>query len=149
MQRGVIARVIFFFVIALLMLAELFMSNLGTLLGDVTSTSAMMGITPDAERTRLWILILLDAVAGLGALVAAIGLLRKNAAWQRYGALATAIGLVLYGAYQFFAALFQLNDSVRIPVMVVGVVYALIGVAAWWLGARIPAAHAPAPSNGR
>ena len=116
------------------------MSNLGTLLGDVTGTAAMMGISPEAERMRLFVLIALDAVAGFGALFAAIGLLRKNARWQRNGALATTVGLVLYGVYQFFSALFQLNDSVRIPVMVVGVVYALIGVAAWWLGARVPAA---------
>jgi hypothetical protein len=125
----------FYAIIALLMLAELLLSNIGTLAGNLDATAAMLGLSPDAERTRLVILIILDAVAGGGALLALWALLRPTGhALGRAGAWLTAIGMAGYGLYQIGAALLQLAPTWRGPILGVGVVYLLIGGLAAWLG---------------
>ncbi|MEM7119074.1 MAG: hypothetical protein AAF614_42040 [Chloroflexota bacterium] len=131
MSRNRILRIIFFAIIALLLLSELVFSNIGSL-GNVEEVAQQLGLTVPAERIRLYILILFDAIGGIGAILALIALSRTEAlAPRRTGVLLTTIGLIGYGIYQFFSALLQLSGDFRIPVMSVGVVYTLLGVVAW------------------
>jgi hypothetical protein len=62
-NKAKIGRLIFFGLLALLMLAELFFSNVGSL-GRLEAVAAQLGLTSEAERTRLFILIILDAIGG-------------------------------------------------------------------------------------
>ncbi len=135
-----IGALILFILLALIAFSELVFSNLGTLNGDLAGTAQMLGLTPVQERSRLLILIALDAIAGVGALLAIVGLLVRNNLIA-YGASLCAIGFLAYGVYQVFAALTQLSDAVRLPVVIAGALYALLGVAAWFIGRR--AALAP------
>lgn len=130
-----IGALILFILLALIAFSELIFSNLGTLNGDLAGAAQMLGLTLAEERTRLLILIALDAIAGAGALLAIIGLLARNHL-VAYGASLCAIGFLAYGTYQVFAALTQLSASVRLPVIIAGAIYALLGVAAWFTGRR-------------
>jgi hypothetical protein len=132
MTRATIGRLIFFGVLALLMIAELFFSNIGSL-GRLEAVAVQLGLTPQAERTRLFILILLDAVGGIGALLCVAALL-GNRSLAKIGLPLTVFGFVLYGLYQIVSALTQLGAQWRMPISIVGLVYIAIGVAAWWLG---------------
>ncbi len=132
-----IPRLIFFGLLALIALSELFFSNLGTLNGDMAGVASMLGLTVQQERTRLLILIALDAIAGIGAVLAIIGAARTDSAnLFQYGASLCALGFFAYGIYQLFAALTQLSDAVRAPVAIVGVIYAAIGIVVWFVGRR-------------
>ncbi len=132
-----IPHLIFFGLLALIALSELFFSNLGTLNGDIASVANMLGLTVPQERTRLLILIALDAIAGIGAVLAIMGTLRLGSAnLFHYGAVLCALGFCAYGIYQLFAALTQLSDGVRVPVAIVGVIYAAIGAIVWFVGRR-------------
>ncbi|MFC1465334.1 MAG: hypothetical protein ACFLMY_10850 [Candidatus Brachytrichaceae bacterium NZ_4S206] len=131
-----IGAFILFILLALIAFSELIFSNLGTLNGDLAGAAQMLGLTLAQERTRLLILIALDAIAGAGALLAIIGLLARNNLIA-YGASLCAIGFLAYGVYQVFAALTQLSDSVRVAVIIAGAIYALLGVAAWFTGRRV------------
>lgn len=132
----------FYAAIALIMLSELFLSNVGTLIGDLEGTAAMLGLSPEDERNRLLILIVLDAIAGEGALLALWGLLRPNARMiGRFGAWQTAAGLLAYGAYQVYSALLVLAPEWRTPILGVGVLYMLIGALALRLGRPLMAAR--------
>ncbi len=134
-QKRPTLRIAFFAVIALLMLSELFLSNIGTWLNNLEEIAQQFGITPAAERTRLLILIALDAVAGIGALLATWGYLRQAAtSLGRIGVILTTAGLILYGLYQFLSAWFQFTGTMSTAIMSVGVVYVLIGILAWFAG---------------
>jgi hypothetical protein len=132
MGRKTIGRLIFFVVLALLLLSELFFSNLGSL-GRLEIIAAQLGLTPEAERSRLFILIVLDALGGVGALLCVAALL-SNRSLARVGLPLTVFGFVTYGIYQIISALTQLGAQWRVPIASVGLVYIAIGVAAWWLG---------------
>ncbi|MCS6846234.1 MAG: hypothetical protein RMN52_00800 [Anaerolineae bacterium] len=133
-----IGALILFILLALIAFSELIFSNLGTLSGDLAGAAQMLGLTPAQERTRLFILITLDAIAGVGALLAIIGLLARNKLIA-YGASLCAIGFLAYAIYQIFAALTQLSATVRLPVIVAGALYTLLSVAAWFTGRRAAA----------
>lgn len=140
--RAMLPRVIFFAVIAILMLAELWFSNLGSLTNNLEGTAALMGLSVDAERTRLLILIALDAVAGIGAVVALLGCFMDRSALRRAGAMVAALGLVSYGLYQLGSALWQLPPELRPTIAMIGVVYVGIGAVTWIVGMRpTPDAH--------
>lgn len=133
-------RIVFYAVIALLMLAELFLSNIGSLL-NLEATAKMLGLSPDAERSRLFILIVFDALAGIGGLLAIWSLLRPSAAEiGRVGAWMVVAGLLLYGIYQVYSALFVLGPAWQAAILGVGITYALIGLVAWWIGRPLIAA---------
>lgn len=133
MMSSRIPRIIFFVLIAITLFSELIFSNLGTLNGDIAGTAQMLVLSVDAERQRLLILIMLDAVAGIGAVIAIVGAAANKANMLRAGGAICAIGLMAYGLYQLFAALTQLGPDLRMPIVMVGVVYMLIGVMAWLL----------------
>lgn len=126
-----IPRLIFFGLIAITLFSEMLFSNLGTLNGDIAGTAQMLGLSVDAERQRLLILIMLDAVAGVGAVIAIVGAVTGRLNLMRSGGTLCAIGLVAYGLYQLIAALTQLGPDLRMPVMLAGGLYMLIGVMAW------------------
>lgn len=136
MKRGTVPRLIFFFLIALLLLAELWLSNLGSLTNNLAGMAALMGLSVAAERVRLLILIGLDALGGGGALLALTGYLLDRPALRRVGVLLTTLGLVLYGGYQLVSALTQLTPELRPTMALIGVVYAAIGIVAWRIGMR-------------
>lgn len=129
---------VLFVLLALIAFSELIFSNLGTLNGDIVGVAQMLGLTLQQERTRLLILIALDAIAGVGAVLAVVGLLMRNRLIA-YGASLCAMGFFAYGVYQIFAALTQLGANVRVPVAVAGAMYLLLGVAAWLVGRRAAA----------
>ena len=132
-----IPRIILFGLLALIALSELVFSNLGTLNGDLAGGAATLGLTVQQERTRLLILIMLDAIAGFGAVLALFGAIRPTGAnLFQYGAGLAALGYFGYGTYQVFAALTQLQAGMRVPVLIVGLVYAFIGAMAWLIGRR-------------
>lgn len=135
MNRATIGRSLFFALVALLMLAELIFSNVGSL-RNLTATAQLLGISVEAERVRLAVLILLDAIGGIGALMALLGYLTGRSILQRRGVVASTLGLLLYGGYQMCAGLFQLGAAWRIPLLIVGLVYAIFGLLAWLIGGR-------------
>jgi hypothetical protein len=132
MNRARIGRIIFFGILALLLLAELFFSNLGSL-GRLETVAAQLGLTPQAERSRLFILIVLDAVGGVGALLC-VAALFGNRSLAKVGLPLTVFGFVAYGLYQIVSALTQLAAQWRMPITIVGLIYIVIGLAAWWVG---------------
>jgi hypothetical protein len=132
MRGARLGRLIFFAVLALLLLVELFFSNVGSL-GRLEAVATQLGLSPAAERTRLFILIALDALGGIGALLCVVALLGKPSL-ARIGVPLTTLGFVAYGLYQIVSALTQLAPQWRIPIVIVGLVYLLIGIAAWFVG---------------
>jgi len=127
-------RIIFFAFIAVLMLSEMIASNLWSLIGPLEDTAKFMGVSVAEERVRLIILIILDAIPGIGALFAVQGYRRSGSRRAgRNGVIITTFGMLAYGSYQFTSAIIQLGDR-RNFVMVVGVVYASLGIAAWFIG---------------
>jgi hypothetical protein len=128
---------------ALLMLSELFLSNLGTLFGNLEATAASLGLGVEAEQARLLALAALDGVASLGALLALWSLVGGPPAAGRLGAWLLVVGLVAYGLYQFAAALLQLAPTWRTPILVVGVVYIMLSGIAWWVGRPLIGASLP------
>jgi hypothetical protein len=136
-----IPRIIFFGLIAITLFSEMIFSNIGTLTGDIAGTAQMLGLSVEAERQRLLILIMLDAIGGIGAVIAIVGAATGRLNVLRAGGTMCAIGLVAYGLYQLIAAFTQLGPELRAPIMLVGVLYMLIGVMAWLLsraGVRTP-----------
>jgi hypothetical protein len=129
-------RSLFFAAIALLMLAELWFSNLGSLTNNLEGTAALMGLSVAAERNRLLILIALDALAAIGAILAFSGCVLDRIALRRVGAMIAALGLLLYGLYQLGAALTQLAPELRATIALIGVIYMGIGVVTWVVGTR-------------
>ena len=129
------SRALFFAIIGVLMLSELVFSNLGTLGGNLEATAQNLGLSVGAERTRLLILILLDGVAGVGALLALWALLRPTSAHLgQIGVQLATGGLIGYGLYQLGSALFQLAPKWKGPIVGVGLTYIVLGLAAWWIG---------------
>jgi hypothetical protein len=128
------SRIIYFGFIAFLMLSEMITSNLWSLVGPLEKTAEIMGVSVAMERVRLIILIVLDAVPGVGALLAIRGYRRVEASRVgRMGVYLTTYGMLTYGCYQFWSATFQLGNMQGF-VKLVGIVYALLGVVAWFVG---------------
>jgi hypothetical protein len=139
-----LGRVIFFGFIAILMLSELLTSNLYSLIGPLDATAEIMGISVSAERNRLIILIILDLIPGVGAVLAVRGLRNSRAARiGGTGVILTTIGMLAYGGYQFWAATYLLGEMLAF-VKAVGVVYAALGVIAWFVGVDLRRARSSA-----
>lgn len=128
------SRMIYFGILAVLMLSEMITSNFYSLVWPLKETAEIMGVSVSVERIRLIILIFLDAVPGAGALMAIHGYRRTEARRVgRLGVIVTTFGMLAYGCYQFWSATFQLGNMQGF-VQLVGVVYALLGFAAWFIG---------------
>ncbi len=130
------SRIIYFSVIAFLMISEN-IGNVYSLMGGLEKTAELMGVPVQDERTRIMILIFLDAVPAIGALLA-IWAYRNSTRVQagRIGVAVTTIGLLAYGSYQFWAATYQLGFM---PMMhqFIGIFYAALGIAAWYIGSDL------------
>lgn len=134
MQKRPILPVVFFAVIAVLLLSELLFSNLSTLMGNLEKTASSLGLGTGAEQMRLWVLIWLDAIGGVGAAMVVWALLKPGAGFGRIGLLAATLGLFLYGIYQLYAASFQLAPNWKGPILGVGITYIALAGVAWYLG---------------
>jgi len=127
-------RIIYFGFIAFLMLSEMITSNIYSLIGPLDRTAEIMGVSIAVEQVRLVILIILDAVPGVGAVLAIYGYRRVDAIMAgRVGVYLTTFGMLAYGAYQFWSATFQLGNMQGF-VKLVGTVYASLGIVAWYVG---------------
>ena len=94
----------------------------------------LIGISAQAETVRLVILSVLSLAIVFSSDLVIVGLLRRFA-WTENAARAVGAIFVLYGAYQVVSANVQLTKN-QTGVMVAGLVYALIGALAVWIGAR-------------
>ena len=140
-------RLIYFGFLAFLLLSEMVTSNLYSVIGPLEETAELMGVSIALERTRLIILIILDAVPGVGALFAIQGYRRIEAGRAgRIGVIVTTLGMLAYGGYQFWSATFQLGNMQGF-VKLVGVVYALLGVGAWFIGSDLRKGHSVADQS--
>jgi len=128
------SRMIYFGVIAFLMISELITANIYSLFFALEKTAELMGVPVDEERIRLVILIFLDAIPGLGA-VLAVRAYRGNISLElgRKGVIITTIGLLAYGLYQLWAATFLLGFMPTFH-QGVGIFYASLGVISWFVG---------------
>jgi len=142
------SRMIYFGFLAVLMLSEMVTSNIYSLFGPLDITAEIMGVSIAQERTRLIILIFLDAVPGIGALLVIRAYRRGGAAPAgRMAVMATTLGMIAYGIYQFWSATFQLGNMQNF-VQLVGVVYSLLGVGAWLIGGDLRKGDVPGDSSG-
>ena len=137
MQPTVRARLLFFAVLAGLMFAELLFRNAGALVTDLNGSAAAIGLTPESQQVRLFLLIVLDGIAGGGAVLAAL------AHWQKQfedlgeiGVYMATGGLVAYGTYQFMVGAFQVDESGRI-ILFIGIFYFMLGLAAARAGSEL------------
>jgi hypothetical protein len=94
----------------------------------------LIGISPQAETVRLVILSVLSLAIVFSSDLVIVGLIRRFA-WTENAARAVGAIFVLYGLYQIVSANVQLTKN-QTGVMIAGLVYALIGALAVWVGAR-------------
>lgn len=142
MRRSNTASALFFGGLATLVLAELVFRNMSSLLNNVPRTAALLGLSVDAERVRLFVLMLLDAMVAAGALMALWASVSVEARpLGRAGVWLATLGLLMYGAYQCGAAALQLGAASRAPVLGMGLFYALLGGVAWHVGQSLTSPH--------
>jgi hypothetical protein len=94
----------------------------------------LIGISAQAETVRLVILSVLSLGIVFSSDLVIVGLIRRFA-WTQNAARSVGAIFVLYGVYQIVSANVQLTKN-QTGVMIAGLVYALIGVFAVWIGAR-------------
>jgi hypothetical protein len=102
-------------------------------LNQPSSFANLVGIPPQEEVTRRIILLILSSGIILFCIASAGGLLQRQP-WTRRTAQLAAFFFILYGAYQIFGAFFMLHKN-QLGVGSSGVVYILIGLATYGLGA--------------
>jgi uncharacterized membrane protein len=93
-----------------------------------------IGLSAEAESTRLIILTVLALAVVVTSVVTVTGLLTR-AVWSSLAARAVDASFVLYGVYQVVSALTQLTKN-QMGVSIAGVVYALVGGLAVWIGTK-------------
>ena len=128
---------LFFLLISILMLSELFAGNIFSLTLGLDRAAELMAVSTDTARTHLVILSVFDVLAGFGAVLVFFAS-RNNESNHaglagRIGIVATSIGMLLYGGYQFWYAVYDLGD-IQVYIKAIGILYALFGVIAWVLG---------------
>ena len=129
-------RILFFSFIALLVITEN-IGNAYNLLFSLEKTAELMGVSVQDERNRILILMFLDTVPAIGALLA-LWAYTSPAGLRtgRIGVVLTINGLMAYGAYQFWAATFQLGFMSAMHKLI-GIFYAALGVIAWYAGSDL------------
>jgi hypothetical protein len=128
------SRIIYFGFIAVLMLSEMVTSNVYSLLGPLEDTAELMGVSESLERIRLIILSVLDAIPGVAAVIVILAYRSGDASGVgRFAVILTTFGMLAYGGYQFWSATFQLGNMQNF-VRLVGVVYSVFGIIAWFVG---------------
>ncbi len=114
--------ILLYVLLGALLFSELWFSNIGSF-GNVEALANDFGITPAAERIRLYILIVFDAIGGLGALIALAGLAVNAIGLTKQGIRISFFGTAGYGVYQILAALFQLAPQWRMTISIAGLIY--------------------------
>jgi hypothetical protein len=130
------SRIIYFSIIAFLVISEN-IGNFYSLMGGLEKTAELMGVPVQDERTRIMILIFLDAAAAIGALLTIWAY--RSSSRIRVGQIGVAIttnGLLAYGCYQFWAATYQLGFMPNLHKFI-GVFYGALGIAAWYIGSDL------------
>lgn len=94
------------------------------MLADPTPTAERFGITVGAEVLRTAVLLILALIVALGALLAVVGLRTRRPTLFRQGALACALGYIVYGIYQVADGALQIGSTV---VVVAGLIYVVLG----------------------
>lgn len=128
-------RLIFFGLLAVVLLLEILFSDLGSL-ARLEIVAAELGLTPETERSRLWTLISFGSMGALGSLLCVVALLSSRLV-ARVGLPLAVLGVTAYGLYQVFSATTQLASEWRLPIAFVGCVYVAIGLVTWWIGRGI------------
>jgi hypothetical protein len=116
--------------VAMVLFGLMFLVEAGDLYGliltlaDPVPTAERFGISSGAEILRTTILLILALVVCIGALFALVGLLLQRPSLFRKGALACAVGYVVYGLYQVADGELQVGSTV---VVVAGLIYVILG----------------------
>jgi hypothetical protein len=117
-------------VVAMVLFGLMFLTEVGDLYGlfitlaNPVPTAERFGIGAEAEVLRSSVHLILALVVCLGALLALVGLLLRSPALFHRGALACALGYVVYGLYQVADGALQLGSVV---VVVAGLIYVVLG----------------------
>ena len=128
---------LYFFFISILMLSELFTGNIFSLTAGLDRAAELMAVSTESAHIHIIILSIFDALAGFGA--AAVFLACRNIESShavtagRIGIIATSIGMLLYGSYQLWYAIYELGDIQEYK-KAIGIVYVLFGIIAWVTG---------------
>lgn len=93
-------------------------------LADPTPAANRFGITAGAEVARSSVLLILAIIVALGALIALVGLLARRPVLFHRGALACALGYLLYGFCQVADGSLQVGSGV---VILAGLIYVVLG----------------------
>ena len=117
-------------IVAMVLFGLMFLAEAGDLFGlvltlaDPIPTAERFGISTGAEILRSTTLLVLAFVVCVGALFALVGLLLKRPPLFQKGALACALGYVVYGLYQVADGVMQVGSTV---VIVAGLIYVVLG----------------------
>ncbi|MGH3145978.1 MAG: hypothetical protein ACRDTR_09280 [Rubrobacter sp.] len=95
---------------------------------DPTPVAERLGISPAAEVIRAGILLILALTVACGAFLAVVGLVGRVRELFLAGALACAIGYLVYGLYQMVSGMLQLGSG---GAVLSGVIYLALGALAY------------------
>jgi hypothetical protein len=120
-----VLRIVAMVLFGLMFLAEVWDAyGLILTLADPAPTAARFGISVGAQLVRTTILLILALIVALGALLAVVGLRARRPDLFRQGALACALGYVVYGLYQVADGALQIGSTV---VVIAGLIYVVLG----------------------
>lgn len=123
-----IASLILAGIVALLFWSELIFSNLPSL-ADVSIPAETLGWEIGSTRLYFLVLLVLDAVGGVGAIVYIGSILKSGRSdWLGKVVWLTVAALMVYGVFQFVIA-FVLPQNLRIVYWSIGIAYVLMGFA--------------------
>ena len=129
---------LYFGFLAVLMLSEMFASNLSSVLFQVDNAAAVFGMSVEATWHHMSMLAVLDAIPGLGG-VLVVWAIRHDNAWfiGRIGLVMTVTGMLAYGGYQVWFSMLGIT-TIDIFLRTLGVTYMMFGIVAAWLGRSVP-----------
>jgi hypothetical protein len=120
--------------VAISIFGLMFLAEVGDIYGllltlaDPAPAADGFGIAPATEAMRSSVLLIFALVVAGGALLAVAGLLVRRPALFHRGALACAIGYLLYGLFQVADGALQVRSGL---VVVAGLIYIVLGVIAY------------------
>lgn len=136
MKQQRLFRMLFFVLVAVMMLYDLFFNNLSALIsrGGLAYTATDFDITLAQAQQRLIIQSILSATAGVGALMAAQGY--QNPTWRigLPGVYIATLGLIAYGLFNIASGLWIIQSILRTPVMLTGGTYLVLAGGTWYAG---------------
>ena len=97
-------------------------------LADPAPVAGRFGIAASTEAMRSGVLLIFALVVAGGALLSVVGLLARRPALFHRGALACALGYLLYGLFQVAGGVLQVRSGLLV---VAGLIYIVLGVIAY------------------